>query len=827
MSFSLHLAFASLMPTEKLPGFGSTTTEFVLTKDIFKDEEEIKNLKAERAEMSKLIKRLQVKSSKDEKKELPKLNSYSIKDVRVYEKAARKELFDSLKILNDAKKIIESEYIHVIQDIRRPFIAYEQIKDSLKIVLTGKKIDSKSRLLIEGKIQIIELNFHELLEEIMNLLNNDFNYLAGRGIQFKGFIYEHESEENLGVHIRKRTLIRRQIVGKTQALLREISQAKSYFVKLKKQKKITSKIANPLIDALDIYMHKFSDLIRLCFDRTKIATTVIIESLTIQRKVQKDILKLQKELNSFYDKFMRRESNLIKESESDYLNSQRKKRIKEFENYQKNVLSEMKKFEKEITKKITSVSKKESKTFKLEARELKCVKGRIARTMAKVALVTTLISSTVGVVGFKAAHTDNSQNPRMELAYTNKKVTQQGCAEWIIDTYARTYSLGKDYVTDVMGVSGNAWTMKNNIIHHKGSLIFDVFDTINAQNKTTIDSLRMTIASEANTVPLQMKVNKKYAGEIRKLFSDSVNINLNNLKVGDVVGLFYPTSNYQVVAFMNGTAGSFNTHAGLVTSVDTNGVTISHNIHHTIYHDNASKLTSVNKHGLIVWVARPNNITKSLFTQNISTDLMAEYNSHSFKIEDNSLVSKESMEFVLGLESSQDTLQSYLGLSNSEMSMITKLAFGIFGRETSFGRGKMFYLEKAIDNLSLRMLKFSRGPTQIVLDQNFSKAEMNKFGISRYNIYDNKIAALATILVLGKNYKIMKEIAKESGKNFSAKDMEKLVVLSYNYGARVVDCSRPGAILSYNTKSIKSFGRKISSEGYYVEVIKAARQLHI
>ena len=127
----------------------------------------------------------------------------------------------------------------------------------------------------------------------------------------------------------------------------------------------------------------------------------------------------------------------------------------------------------------------------------------------------------------------------------------QGCAEFVTKHYNRMTGMA-----DSAGVTGNAWRMLGNIKKKGGTQLYNIYE-----------DPRMKAAKDVNTVT---KLTKKLI--------DENPFNYNSLQIGDIVGLFNPTSSWKPIAFREGT--TYNTHVGICVGFDVDGMPIiQHNFH--------------------------------------------------------------------------------------------------------------------------------------------------------------------------------------------------------------------------------------------------------
>jgi hypothetical protein len=178
---------------------------------------------------------------------------------------------------------------------------------------------------------------------------------------------------------------------------------------------------------------------------------------------------------------------------------------------------------------------------------------------------------------------------------------------------------------DNIGYVGNAWAAKDN--SGLGKLVYSAFDNLSSDIKNKVINLWKKIDAEGGGVK-----SGPYLGEVNNLVSKIVrSYSGSNLKLGDVVGIYYPPSKYHEYAFYKagepyfilkgfninnevpfekipgktitgGKGWGMNTHVGVVGAIKNGVPLIFHNIHGQVYADPPSML---HDGGKIAWVRRP------------------------------------------------------------------------------------------------------------------------------------------------------------------------------------------------------------------------------
>ena len=181
-----------------------------------------------------------------------------------------------------------------------------------------------------------------------------------------------------------------------------------------------------------------------------------------------------------------------------------------------------------------------------------------------------------------------------------------------------------DFLENISYV-GDAWSAKD--VSGLGNLVYSAFDNLSNDIRDKVIRLWKKIDAEGGGVK-----SGPYVGEVNNLVSKIVRpYSGSNLKLGDVVGIYYPPSKYHEYAFYRagepyfttksfditkkvpfekvpgktitgGKGWGMNTHVGVVGAIKNGVPLIFHNIHGQVYADPPSKL---HDGGKIAWVKRP------------------------------------------------------------------------------------------------------------------------------------------------------------------------------------------------------------------------------
>jgi len=793
-----------------------------------------------------------------DERELVSVEKKTIVNIRKYEKNLKTQVKDIIQVIGLLKKLIENEYLEIVYDIRIPLETFEHLVTTLRKIIKNISFKKAAGKNIHELIIGIEEEYNRLINHTLKVIDEDFAHFSSIGLDFNKFDMKLKTESDHDAHLRQRSELKKQINGKTRWVISQINKLEKEIIQLAKDKQLLPQISNKLLEDLKYLKEQFSGMVDFCFKRIDVANYMIIESIIMQKEHYQELERLNTELHDFYRDFIA-EQERIKQEASEYKKKYVFKRIDEFSKNQKEMRKHFEELEKSFEKKILKVKKKVIKKKQIEAKEAKSTAGEVEVQrrffLRKAGIVTAGVGFAalnmgllVGNVSSSVA--DMSKKGANEAFALNKfiieaKVEEEGCAEWVINSYAKSYRLDRTWSANI-GVSGNAWTMFNNLTkkmpakyldksgedispveeflfrsiystRSAGSeVIFNAFEEVHKKDGVVVQFLKNKIVPEfkdlksrySKDAAFQM-MNNSYKTQIRSLFPKRVSLpNLSNIHVGDIVGLYYSKSPSQAKAFIQCVAGTFNTHVGWVTHVDEikgeRIPVVSHNIHKKLHSDRINILTTPRNrsNSMIMWIVRP-SFLKDFLQNNLTPEEEADYRTSHIKIVYGSALFTEAIIFINALNKTKKTFMEKFGLTQAEIREIIRAAFGILGRESSFGRGKLFYFEKVAD-LAAQAFKInfdiSRGPTQVNIS--YFKKEMANFGITAKNIYNPKYAALATFIILAKNYmeakaeKKWKPIKKSAkGNKWKPDDHIKRMILSYNQGFKAFERLNP-----YNLK---------------------------
>lgn len=363
---------------------------------------------------------------------------------------------------------------------------------------------------------------------------------------------------------------------------------------------------------------------------------------------------------------------------------------------------------------------------------------------------------TDGIVGSKTTEAYlKSISPAHRWSEDVSTDNTEWCAQWVTKKVRNASG-------EAFGVTGDAWRMPNNIVKAGGEMLYNIYDDNTFNNVKGTDDLKSKTVKAINNNPFD----------------------ISQLQVGDVVGIYMPSSDMHETALNNGT--TYNTHVGVVTGFNKDGVPIiEHNIHKNHHRDRADHLTG-SKEGSprIATVTRP-----AYSTPNVST-LPIEEGVSPYVQEGDHPLFKEYADGVAGAKSVIGKM-----FPNADMDAVEQAVLAVQGRETNFMRTKGSDLT-GVDKLKYKAREFYRDkiketdPEAVSSDLNkmklssFTPNERHLLGIKKPSDLNNpELAGRAATYMMAKNYDYFKRLSIEYPElGLTEDDLRYLTELSYNQG---------------------------------------------
>lgn len=328
------------------------------------------------------------------------------------------------------------------------------------------------------------------------------------------------------------------------------------------------------------------------------------------------------------------------------------------------------------------------------------------------------------------------------------------CAEWVskkVDDAA-----GGD-----LGVWGDAWTMPKHVVDAGGEMVYNLYDSPAFKGITNIKDLK--------------KITEKELG--------ANSFDISNLKVGDIVGIYMPSSNMHEVALKEGS--TFNTHVGVVTGYDSKGVPIiEHNIHKSHRKDPANRLTgSAYGRPQIATVTRPayHDSHAPFNTDLAESDYVNDKDSPLFQT------------FAKSVSGSKELLSKVF--PDVDMDAVEQITLSVQGRETGFmknrrsdqtglSKAKVWASDIYRDKIKKKDPETVSSNLSKMKLSSFTKNERYMLGInSPEDLEKPELAGRAASYLMAKNYDYFKRLQRMyPDLGITDKDIEYLTELSYNQG---------------------------------------------
>lgn len=338
-----------------------------------------------------------------------------------------------------------------------------------------------------------------------------------------------------------------------------------------------------------------------------------------------------------------------------------------------------------------------------------------------------------------------------------------GCAKFVTKKYEQING-AKASLED--GVILDAWNMPKQIEAQGGNIIYNLYDDDNFKNIKSIKELHNATRKSLEEHPL----------------------NYSTLNIGDVVGIYMPSSDMHTVALKNGSTK--NTHVGIVVDYDEDGMPIiQHNIHKHIHTDKANNISgSKTGKARITVVARPK--TGNLSLQELQyTPEEFEYNIKNDK-GDNIDFNDDMKQYSNSVTGFSHQVLSEL-YPDINMEDVIKASVGILKRETNYMQvteDDLGFINKNITKIARKIKGKTAEDTSSKLTKTklstFTHAERKILGLQKANDLNNpNKAAKAVSYLIAKNANYFKQFAKNNPNfNISDKDCINLAILAYNQG---------------------------------------------
>lgn len=333
------------------------------------------------------------------------------------------------------------------------------------------------------------------------------------------------------------------------------------------------------------------------------------------------------------------------------------------------------------------------------------------------------------------------------------------CAEWVHKKVDNATNNGN------YGVYGDAWKMHKNIENRGGTILYNIYDGDDFKEVQNVKDLKNKTSEAIKDNPFDIK----------------------QLKVGDIIGIYMPSSNMHEEAMKEGS--TYNTHVGVVTGFNNKGIPIiEHNIHRVHHKDPANKLTgSLVGDPKIAVVTRPNYRDKKVpfYIQSAESQYTDNNDSPLFREFANSVAGTKSLVNKIFPDVDTDIAEQITlavqgretGFMKNRQSDLT----GLSKAKADIGNFYRDYIKRKDDNLkssNLAKMKVS----------SLTKEEQHMLGIKSAEDLENpSIAGPAAMYLISKNYNYFKQLQKTyPNLNITDDDIVYLTELSYNQGMHIL-----------------------------------------
>lgn len=333
-----------------------------------------------------------------------------------------------------------------------------------------------------------------------------------------------------------------------------------------------------------------------------------------------------------------------------------------------------------------------------------------------------------------------------------------GCAQWVTLKYEN--ATGASSAQN--GVTLNAWEMLKNIENHGGTMLYNIYDD-NFNNLSTHEEVNARTENAVRNNPIDYSM----------------------LSIGDIVGIYMPSSDQWEVALNEGTTK--NTHVGIITGFDKEGEPIvEHNIHGKKRIDPISNIGgSAKGTPLVTAAARPN------YTGTQVKQLHWDPKKSIYTVDEkyNNAQLEEYMNSMAGISDQIQKLYPQVNMEDAQLA-----ALSVLKRETNFMNNKtsdqstVSQIKEAAGNV-VRSLKGMNDETKSsdlskLKLSTLSSAEKQLLGIySKDDLENPTKAGAAALMIMARNMDYFNRLSQQyPDLGITNDDIYNATVLSYNQG---------------------------------------------
>ncbi|MFA5797727.1 MAG: hypothetical protein WC916_06885 [Candidatus Woesearchaeota archaeon] len=333
----------------------------------------------------------------------------TVAEIRKVEKLLRKQFSDALQMSRLLKTLIETEFLEMLADIKKPLKCFDMYFSRMREILAdafqgktaihGVVLSKSDASRLATIVTNIAKTYESLANHIITSIANDFKTVS----TFK-------TDKELYDHLQNRNRVKRQITGKVRYISEQIEKLRNSFVSVIANAKredlsfvashsaIASAVTSgsgdaQILDAKQLLIKKleeslsefkrqfcefphfdgqpFHGLVGFCYTRATVANQTVIEAKYLQQNLVKNLESLKQKIEKLHATAIIRQQEILttlaKPSvvKSKNLTGQ----IEEFKAYQQQVSREWDAYTAEITKDETVISESALKDFTIEKKE--------------------------------------------------------------------------------------------------------------------------------------------------------------------------------------------------------------------------------------------------------------------------------------------------------------------------------------------------------------------------------------------------------------------------------------------------------------------------
>ncbi len=491
-------------------------------------------------------------------------------DSAEYVREAEQYVKDVKQVLQLLKNVIEDEYLETVYDVHEAVGLFKGLIQPLEKVTRLKQLTKREAEELREEIAEFKSGFSEFIEEVMGLLENDLKLFGNMGIPLaeqlerrmrKEIVLTEQQDAALADHIVAKTEIMKNLRLKKKRVEELLRNIVRLMCKLDFFNSFKEKIGG-LLDATEDFLTYSEDRVHLAFE-------IVRDAVLLQIQKGKELEEMTRELAVL-------KQQKVSGKALAALNAQ-----------------------------VATLERTAQHLQRVEAQEtkrtLRNVHGLRAAVLTAALVLTGMGAKLTDVVQSTQAQAVMLEQGRLPNRIPMSVYGTKGCAEFVRKVFENEWGINS-ITLDLSGIAGDAWTIYDQLMEKRGEVIFSVFPQIQAGHGAEIQRLRQDLKRYMGT---DTKVTAQYAQRIRSFFPTEVKLPISKVKVGDIVGMYYRDSKYQVQAFSQGKS-AFNTHVGVVVAIEGERILVAHEMNKKLVLSELRELQSVHNgvSSMVVWVVR-------------------------------------------------------------------------------------------------------------------------------------------------------------------------------------------------------------------------------